>query len=151
MKHIQTFCGLLLLAAIGGCNQSTAPTPTPNAANTPATPPAAAKSSQGPSDAQLKQIAASGKTGLWSEPSNLCGKTSKPRALVALAWNVPSTAPARFTLYRIGKDGKEHRIARGGLVGGRTISASTQAANVYILRNQAGKEMGRVQVDGKQC
>jgi hypothetical protein len=156
MKYLQTFCGLLLLAAIGGCNQSTAPAPSPSPASATAERPAPvstppARPSRRLSQTQLKQIASTGKTGLWADPAKLCGKSSKRRVPITVAWHVESPVSAQLTLFRIGKDGKEHQIARGGSVGGRTISGSTQSTNVYVLRTQTGKEVGRVQVDGKQC
>ena len=146
---------LLLTAAIAGCNQSPtsqSETAKPATANQSAADSApAAKPSRRLSAKRLKQIAESGKTGMWTQPAVVCANANRKRAAVTVEWNVPQPADARVTLLRVGKDGQEHQVARGAAVGGRVTSTSAASADVFVLRDGAGKELARMTVQAKPC
>lgn len=152
MKHFLLVGALAVLAGVAGCTQSEQAPPTVSAASSPkAESPAPGKPAHGLSDDQLKKIASSGKVGIWADPSDLCSQSSKKRTRFLVAWNVTQPAGKKVSVRRIGKDGQEHRFARGGAIGGRITSAPSGSENVFVLRDHAGKELGRVQVDDKQC
>ena len=148
----QIFVALLLTAAISGCNQSDTPQSQATGSAT-ATQPAAttAKPTRRLSAERLKQIAASGKTGMWTQPAVVCAKPNRKRVAVTVEWNVSQPADARLTLLRIGKDGKEHQVAHGAAVGGRVTSTSAASADVFVLRDGTGKELARMTVQAKPC
>jgi hypothetical protein len=151
----QIFVALLLTVAVAGCNQSPtsqSETTGPATATQPAANSAAgAKPSRRLSPERLKQIAASGKTGMWTQPAVVCAKANRKRVAVTVEWNVPQPADARVMLLRVGKDGKEHQVAHGAAVGGRVTSTSSASADVFVLRDGVGKELARMTVQAKPC
>lgn len=150
MKHVFLVGALVVLAGVASCTQSEQSAPTTTEASA-SGPPPPAKPARGLSDEQLKKIASSGKVGIWADPSDLCAQSGKKRTPFLIAWNVPQPAGKKVSVLRIGKDGQEHRFARGRAVGGRITSAPSGSESVFVLRDDAGNVLGRVQVDDKNC
>lgn len=102
------------------------------------------------SAAQVAAIAASGKTGLWSDPSELCA--GKARGQATLAWNVKDTGVRQVNLYLVGRNGKERRFASGGPIGGKMSGRWLMPGTAFVLRaSNDAHELGRVVIGKKQC
>jgi hypothetical protein len=150
MKNTIVF-SMLAALALSGCNrpESATPTaPTTAAASRTATP---AKRGGALSPEQLAQIASSGKTGLWSDVTQVCANRHK-RAPITLAWNVQATGTKSVAVYLVDKDGHERRVGQGDAVGGKIVGRWVHPGSTFVLRAVSdAKELSRLVIGTKSC
>ena len=154
MKHA-LLCAAVLSLALAGCNRPTGET-TGTAATATAPQPAAEpakKPHQRPLTAdEIGQIEASGKTGLWSDVTEVCRKEPASGRITTLTWNVKASGVDKVVLYVVGKNGEERNFARGGPVGRKATGPWLKPGLVFKLRRQDNKEeLGTVTIGEKQC
>ncbi len=137
---------------MAGCNR---PATAPGAGTTTATDQthAAAAPARRPGKltaAQLEQVAASGKTGLWSETPEVC-TSRKLRKPFFVVWNVQPSGARNVVLYLVQRAG-ERRVTRGGAVGGQRLGRWVRPGTTLLLRDADKKtELGKLVVGGKHC
>lgn len=161
MKQLLLTVALASLA-LTACNRDAQNAP---AAQTPADTPAtdaaapvgdaaAAKKKPQPS-ASPEEIAAirdSGKTGLWSEVTEVCAKGAKRGVPTTLSWNVEDKGAKRVVVYVIGKKGEERNFGQGGPVGRKDTGPWLLPGTVFRLRDLDSKEqLAEVTIGDKPC
>lgn len=154
MKNTIVF-SMLAALALSGCNrpESTGTTGAKTAPTTAATSPAATPVKPGGalSADQLAQITASGKTGLWSDVTQVCANRHK-RKPTMLAWNVQATGTKNVAVYLIDKDGHERRVAQGDAIGGKIVGRWVHPGSTFVLRAASdAKELSRLVIGTKSC
>ncbi len=156
MKH-HALIGLALLSlAFTACNrnagESGAPTAGAPAATAPATTPAARKPQAPATPEEIAQIEASGKTGLWSDVTEVCRKDIKKGIGTTLTWNVKDKGANKVVLYVIGKNGVERNFGSGGPVGRKQTGPWLVPGLMFRVRDPATKaDVGSVTIGEKQC
>ena len=152
MKIALAFSALLVLS-LSACNGPDADTSgkTADGSAAPKAATAPTKRSGRLSAEQLKQIEASGKTGLWTDPAEICSNRHKGRASVMLAWNVQATGPKNITVHLVERNGNERRVASGSAVGGRVTGPWVRPGTTFVLRAPDKSELSKVVVGGKKC
>lgn len=155
MKKTLIFSALLALS-VSACNR---PATTPAAAGSAATAqaPAGAKPAAKPAKRshkltaeQLAQVAASGKTGLWSDTPDVCRRRSARKPLT-LAWNVQASGAKTVALYLVQRNG-ERRVTRGDAIGGHVLGKWVRPGTTFLLRDPEKKtELGKLVIGAKPC
>jgi hypothetical protein len=155
MKKTLIFSALLALS-VSACNRpATAPAATGSAAATQAS--AADKHAAKPAKRshkltaeQLAQVAASGKTGLWSDTPDVCRRRAA-RKPMTLAWNVQASGAKTVVLYLVQRNG-ERRVTRGDAIGGHVAGKWVRPGTTFLLRDPDKKtELGKLVVGTKAC
>ncbi len=146
---------LSLCFALYGCGQQEQPVP---AAKTDA-PAAKGEPAQAQRKAQrnhrldandIQQIKDSGKTGLWSDPAEVCG--TGPRQRGTLTWNVAASGAGKVIVYIVDRNGKERNFGQGGAIGRRQTGPWLRPGTVFKIRNTDGKsELASVTIGKKDC
>lgn len=128
--------------------QDVATTPAENVAQP--TPGTSARQETGPvTPARIAEIEATGKTGFWSEITDVC-RGDHPRTW--LVWNVRDSGADRVIVYVVDKTGAEKNFAQGGPVGEKQTGPWLYPGIVFKLRAlDDGRELGSVQVGEKSC
>lgn len=95
--------------------------------------------------ARIDEIAASGKTGLWVEPAELCpGRT---RDTVVLTWNVTESGAENVVLHVVDDKGAEKQFGHGGPIGERQSGPWAKAGMAFKLRDAQGSEVASVSIE----
>ena len=152
MKNALVFT-VLLSIGISGCDRSEpAPAGTqPDTAKTEAAP-QAAKQPRDLTAAQVAQIAASGRTGLWADVPEVCTDRHKRRGAVTVAWNVQATGTKSVVLYLLGRNGNTRRVGRGNAIGGKPVGTWARPGSTFVLRAPDSQvDLGKLVIGGKQC
>lgn len=109
-----------------------------------------ARQAAGPaSPARIAEIEALGRTGFWSEVTEVC-RGEHPRTW--LVWNVRDSGAERVIVYAVDKDGKEQHFGQGGPVGEKQTGPWLNPGSEFRLRAlDDGRELGSIQVGEKAC
>jgi len=150
MKQILIFLAAMSLA-LAACNR-----PAADSTNTAtaAKPKAAAERKphlQPVTPEEIAQIEASGKTGLWSEVTEVCRKPGAQGIRTTLTWNVTDKGVDRVVVYVVGKDGTERHFGKGGPVGRNVTGPWLRPGLVFKLRGPDKQEVAAVTIGEKQC
>jgi len=145
---------LLVLIALAACNRE-APTPAPAdaapATREPAAVPAppARRPARRITPDEIAQIEASGRTGLWSEVTEVCAGAKPVRT--TLTWNVAPSGAERVVVYVVDK-GVERNFGQGGPIGLKETGPWLRAGTEFKLRAAGTKEeLGNLVIGRKQC
>lgn len=152
MRH--ALLGLAVLSlALTACNRPASDTgATTTAPQTTAAEPARKPRPRPVTAGEIAQIEASGKTGLWSDVTEVCRKEVRTGIRTTLTWNVKASGTEQVVLYVIGKNGEERNFARGGPVGRQDTGPWLKPGLTFKLRRQDNKEaVGSVTIGEKQC
>ena len=155
---------LLPLLMIAGCQKDTgqpAPSasavPGPVTSSQPATAPAAqpkprAKPAPALTAEELAAIEATGRTGLWSEVTEVCAKDAKSGVSTVLTWNVKDRYDGRVVVYLIDKNGVPRNFGQGGPVGQKKTGPWLQPNMVFKIRTRDTKQdLSEVVIGEKKC
>lgn len=154
-KPLVIALSVTLCIALYGCGQQEQPAPTaktdaPAATGQPAQPPRQAQRRNRLDATEIQQVQASGKTGLWSEPGEVCG--TGPRQRGVLTWNVAASGASKVIVYIVDKAGKERNFGQGGAIGRRETGPWLRPGTIFKLRNAEGKaELASVTIGKKDC
>ena len=158
MKYA-AFCIALATLALAACER-----PSPEAAQ-PATEKAraaaaAAPTAEAPAKAkarrltaeQIASIGASGKTGFWADPADVCGDRLKRRAGTTLEWNVQATGNKTVVVYLLEGAGKVRRVTNGEAIGGKPVGGWVRPGTTFVLRApNSSQDLGKVVIGKKDC
>lgn len=158
MKQLLLTVALASLA-LTACNRDAQNAPV---AQTPAAAPATdaagdaapAKKKRQPvaSPEEIAAIRDSGKTGLWSEVTEVCAKDTKRGVPTTLSWNVEDKGAKRVVVYVIGKKGEERNFGQGGPVGRKDTGPWLLPGTIFRLRDLDSKEqLAEVTIGDKPC
>jgi hypothetical protein len=146
----------LLALSVSACNRpATTPAATGSAATTQASagdkhPAKPAKRSRKLTAEQLAQVAASGKTGLWSDTPDVCRRRAARKPLT-LMWNVQASGAKTVALYLVQRNG-ERRVGRGDAIGGHVVGKWPRPGTTFLLRDPDNKtELGKLVLGAKPC
>jgi len=155
MKNAIVF-SMLLAAALAGCNKEqqqangNASQPASKPASKPAT--TARKQPRRLTAAQVAQIGASGKTGLWAEPADVCSDRVKRRAGTTLEWNVQATGTKAVVVYLLEAQGKLRRVTNGDAIGGKPVGGWVRPGTTFVIRAPNNpQDLGKVVIGKKDC
>lgn len=146
---------LSLSLVLYGCGQQEQPVPAPKtdapaATTEPAQPPRKAQLRKRLSAEEIQQIQASGKTGLWVDPGEVCGTGPRQRGI--LTWNVSSSGASKVIVYIVDRNGKERNFGHDGAIGRRETGPWLRPGTIFRIRNADGKsELGSVTIGKKDC
>jgi hypothetical protein len=151
MNNSRVIAVTLLTLLLGACNEQAPSDGKAGQSKDQVTPSiSAAKPSNRLSSEQLKAVAATGKTGLWSDVTQIC--SGKARTHATLFWNVKASGVDKVNVYLVGRDSKERRFASGSAVGGRVTGPWLHPGTTFVLRaTNDGQELGRIVFGKKQC
>jgi len=101
---------------------------------------------------QLARIGASGKTGLWADPADVCSARAKRRAGTTLEWNVQATGNKAVVLYLLESQGKVRRVTNGDAIGGKPVGGWVRPGTTFVLRAPGNPQnLGKVVIGKKGC
>lgn len=100
---------------------------------------------------EIAQIEASGKTGLWSEVTEVCRKSGGQGVRTTLTWNVSDKGVDKVVVYVVDKDGTERHFGKGGPVGRQITGPWLKPGLTFKLRGPDKQEVGAVTIGEKQC
>lgn len=100
---------------------------------------------------EIAQIEASGKTGLWSEVTEVCRKAGGQGVRTTLTWNVTDKGVDRVVVYVVDKNGTERHFGKGGPVGRRVTGPWLRPGLIFKLRGPDKQEVAAVTIGEKQC
>jgi len=152
MKNVVVSSVLFAAIALAGCNkdQQQANGEANHAAT--ATKPAAKKQPRRLTAEQLAGIAASGKTGLWADPAEVCSDRAKRRAGTTLEWNVQATGNKAVVVYLMESKGKMRRVTSGDAIGGKPVGGWVRPGTTFVLRAPGNpQDLGKVVIGKKGC
>lgn len=152
MKNVVVSSVLFAAIALAGCNkdQQQANGEANQAAT--ATKPAAKKQPRRLTAEQLAGIAASGKTGLWADPAEVCSDRAKRRAGTTLEWNVQATGNKAVVVYLMESKGKMRRVTSGDAIGGKPVGGWVRPGTTFVLRAPGNpQDLGKVVIGKKGC
>jgi hypothetical protein len=96
--------------------------------------------------ARIAEIKASGKSGIWSDPAEVC---AADHARGMITWNVTEPDVDRVTISLVGKD--EKVFAQGGPAGEKATGPWLRPGMVFKLRTSEGaRELGTLTVGERQ-
>lgn len=99
---------------------------------------------------EIAQIEASGRTGLWSEVTEMCPGAKPVRT--TLTWNVKSSGAARVVVYVLAKNGEERNFGQGGAIGLKETGPWLRPGTTFKIRAAGTKqELGSLTISEKQC
>lgn len=159
MSHAPSRTALILLAviALAACNREaprsassadTSASPEPTAASTPVAPVAKQPPRRITPD-EIAKIEASGRTGLWSEVTEVCIGAKPVRT--TLTWNVQSSGAERVVVYVVDK-GVERNFGQGGPIGLKETGPWLRSGTEFKIRAAGTKEeISNLVIGGKQC
>jgi hypothetical protein len=153
MKNAVVSSMLFAAIALAGCNkdQQQQANGEANQAAT-ATKPAAKKQPRRLTAEQLAGIAASGKTGLWADPAEVCSDRAKRRAGTTLEWNVQATGNKAVVVYLLESKGKVRRVTSGDAIGGKPVGGWVRPGTTFVLRAPGNPQnLGKVVIGKKGC
>jgi hypothetical protein len=139
---------------VGACNNGGKPAAAPEAAapaaqapQASAAAPAAEAPKRGPaSAARIAEIKAGGKTGIWSEPAEVCA-TDHARGMIT--WNITDPDVDRVTVYLVGKT--EKLFGQGGPAGEKQTGPWLRPGLVFKVRSGDGaRDLGTLTVAARQ-
>lgn len=94
-------------------------------------------------------IEADGRTGLWSEVTEVC-RGDHPRTW--LLWNVRDSGAERVIVYVVDKTGEERHFGQGGPVGEKQTGPWLVPGIEFKLRAMDdGRELGSIRIGEKAC
>jgi hypothetical protein len=145
-SHILASC---LCFALAACGQHEAAPATAQESASDATQPAATKPARNKrlTAQDIARIEATGKTGLWAETTEICGK-----ARASLAWNVTGQAD-KVALVLASSSGKQRNVGAGGAVGERVTGRWVRPGMTFKLLKAGDRtELGSVSfTEGANC
>ena len=101
---------------------------------------------------EIAQIDASGKTGLWSDVTDVCPKDAKAGVRTTLTWNVKASGAERVVVYVVDKNGQERNFGQGGPIGLKETGPWLHPGIIFKIRAADSKqELGSVVIGEKQC
>jgi len=153
MKNAVVSSILFAVIAVAGCNKDQQQAN--GEANQAATASKAATAKKQPRHLTAEQVArigASGKTGLWADPAEVCSERAKRRAGTTLEWNVQATGNKAVVVYLMESGGKARRVTSGDAIGGKPIGGWVRPGTTFVLR-APGKpqDLGKVVIGKKSC
>jgi len=154
MKNAVVSSMLFAAIAIAGCNKDQRQANgEANQAATASKPAATAKKAPRRLTAeQLARIGASGKTGLWADPAEVCSARAKRRAGTTLEWNVQATGNKAVVLYLMESKGKVRRVTSGDAIGGKPVGGWVRPGTTFVLRAPGNpQDLGKVVIGKKGC
>jgi hypothetical protein len=154
MKNAVVSSMLFAAIAIAGCNKDQQQANgEANQAATASKPAATAKKAPRRLTAeQLARIGASGKTGLWADPAEVCSARAKRRAGTTLEWNVQATGNKAVVLYLMESKGKVRRVTSGDAIGGKPVGGWVRPGTTFVLRAPGNpQDLGKVVIGKKGC
>lgn len=93
---------------------------------------------------RVAEIKASGRTGFWSQITEVCPRTWEE---TTLTWNISNEPVNRFVVYVVDKDGTEHHFGQGGAVGEKRTGPWLKPGLQFKLRSAGDKrEVGVVEI-----
>lgn len=158
MKYA-AFCIALATLTLAACERpspeaaqpATEKTPAPAAASPAATTPAKAKARRLTAE-EIAAIGASGKTGLWSDPAEVCSDRAKRRTGTTLEWNVQATGNKTVVIYLLEGAGKVRRVTNGEAIGGKPVGGWVRPGTTFVLRApNSSQDLGKVVIGKKDC
>ncbi len=148
---------LLILAAIAlsACSKqeaASAPAQAP-VAETAAAPAKASQAQSTPtSPERIKQIEASGQTGLWSDVTDVCPGDVKNGLRTTLSWNVLASGATRVTVYVVGNNGREQHFGQGGPIGEKETGPWLKPGISFKIKDyNTGQDLGSIVIGEKSC
>lgn len=154
MKRYPLLCLTVAALLLSACNRPANDTAaTPSAARTaPAVAPVAKPRARRITAEDIAQIEATGRTGLWSQITEVCRQPVKPGIATLLTWNVKASGADTVVLYVVARNGQERNFGRGGPVGRKATGPWLRPGTVFKLRRQDNKqEVGAVTIGEKAC
>lgn len=154
MKSALIFSMLLAAVAVAGCNKEQQQASGNANQATPAAQPVAAakKQPRRVTAEQITQIGASGKTGLWADPADLCSDRLKRRAGTTLEWNVQATGAKAVVVYLLEAKGKVRRVTNGDAIGGKPVGGWVHPGSTFVIRAPGNaQDLGKVVIGKKDC
>jgi len=154
MKNAVVSSMLFAAIAIAGCNKDQQQANgEANQAATASKPAATAKKAPRRLTAeQLARIGASGKTGLWADPAEVCSARAKRRAGTTLEWNVQATGNKAVVLYLMESKGKVRRVTSGDAIGVKPVGGWVRPGTTFVLRAPGNpQDLGKVVIGKKGC
>jgi len=154
MKNAVVSSMLFAAIALAGCNkdQQQANGEANQAATAPKAATAAKKQPRRLTAEQLARIGASGKTGLWADPADVCSDRAKRRAGTTLEWNVQATGNKAVVVYLLESKGKVRRVTSGDAIGGKPIGGWVRPGTTFVLRAPGNpQDLGKVVIGKKGC
>jgi len=158
MKYA-AFCIALATLALAACERpspeaaqpATEKAPAPAAAAPTAEAPAKAKARRLTAD-EIASIGASGKTGFWADPADVCSDRLKRRAGTTLEWNVQATGNKTVVVYLLEGQGKVRRVTNGEAIGGKPVGGWVRPGTTFVLRApNSSQDLGKVVIGKKDC
>ena len=156
MKHAALFLASAMLA-LTACERPASETSDQAAAKAEPTAPAAATApaKHGPrrlSAEDVARIGASGKTGLWADPAEVCSNRLKRRAGTTLEWNVQATGTKTVVVYLMEGQGKVRRVTNGDAIGGKPVGGWVRPGTTFVIRApNSAQDLGKVVIGKKDC
>jgi len=153
MKNAVVSSMLFAAIALAGCNKDQQANGEANQAATAPKPATTAKKQPRRLTAeQLARIGASGKTGLWADPADVCSARAKRRAGTTLEWNVQATGNKAVVLYLLESQGKVRRVTNGDAIGGKPVGGWVRPGTTFVLRAPGNPQnLGKVVIGKKGC
>lgn len=153
MKNAVVFSVLFAAIALAGCNKDQQQADgEANHGATASKPAAAKKQPRRLTAEQLARIGASGKTGLWADPAEVCSDRAKRRAGTTLEWNVQATGSKAVVVYLMEAKGKVRRVTSGGAIGGKPVGGWVRPGTTFVLRAPGNpQDLGKVVIGKKGC
>lgn len=134
-------------AAQPASGNASAPTATKPVAATPAKAKARRLTAE-----EIASIGASGKTGFWAEPAEVCSDRVKRRAGTTLEWNVQATGNKAVVVYLLEGQGKVRRVTNGDAIGGKPVGGWVRPGTTFVLRApNSSQDLGKVVIGKKDC
>ena len=96
----------------------------------------------------IAQIKASGKTGIWSDTTEICGKGA---SRVTLTWNATGQAD-KVVVMMVNRKGNQRMFGGGASIGQKQTGKWVHPGMSFKLLNAANRtELGSVAFTGKRC
>jgi hypothetical protein len=145
-SHLLVSC---LCFALAACGQHDASPATRAAPATEAAQPARKQVQLTAED--IAAIKASGKTGIWAEPTEICSKNAHRGTRATLTWNAGGQAD-KVVVVLVNRKGKERMFGGGASIGRKQTGKWVHPGMVFKLLNASDRsELGSVAFTEKQC
>lgn len=101
---------------------------------------------------RIKQIQASGRTGLWSSTTEVCRKEAVPGLRTVLTWNLAKTAVTRVIVSAVDNKGVERTFYQGEPVGERETGPWLWPGVTFKIRDYDSQSMlSSIVIGEKPC